>query len=308
MTEESFVFACPVCQSELATAGPDVLGCLACDLSYPCVEGVWRMLPYDRLITYQRFIREYETIRRAEGRGSNAPSFYRSLPYEDVSERRSAEWAIRSRSFRVFLKKVVVPLEVRLRKRLRILDLGAGNGWLSNRLAQRGHLLAAVDLLTNNFDGLGAHTYYQAQFTPIQAEFDHLPLVSGQADLIIFNASFHYSVDYIQTLMEALRVLSGTGQVIVLDTPIYRQAISGALMVQEREAQFQLSYGFPSNALPSQNFLTDDRLRQLGDVLGLSWRVVVLNYGLRWMVRPYIARLRRQREPARFAILIGERS
>jgi SAM-dependent methyltransferase len=307
MTAEGFIFACPGCRGELLTTGQDVLCCQVCDLSYPCIDGVWHMLPEDRKATYRQFIAEYETVRRAEGRGSNAPAFYRSLPFKDLSGNRSTEWAIRGRSFQVLLDKVIIPLEESANERLLILDLGSGNGWLSNRLAQRGHLLGAVDLMTNQFDGLGAHRYYQTRFIPIQAEFDRLPLAGGQADLVIFNASFHYSVDYVRTLEEALRVLSGTGQVIVLDTPIYWQASSGARMVQERQGQFQRHYGFPSNTLPSENYLTDDRIRQLGSMVGLTWRKLVPNYGLGWVLRPYIHRLRRQREPARFAILIGER-
>ena len=48
------------------------------------------------------------------------------------------------------------PLPERTERALRILDLGAGNGWMSYRLALQGHLPIAVDLLTNDRDGLGA--------------------------------------------------------------------------------------------------------------------------------------------------------
>jgi len=57
-----------------------------------------------------------------------------------------------------------------------------GRQWLGfpYQLARRKHLVAAIDLLTNTKDGLGAYVHYDASFTPIQADFDALPLVDRQ--------------------------------------------------------------------------------------------------------------------------------
>ncbi len=91
----------------------------------------------------------------------------------------------------------------------RILDLGAGNCWMSFRLALSGYRPVAVDLLTNDHDGLGAATHYRKHlnilFPRFQAEMEYLPFQGEQFDAIIFNASFHYSEDYEATLREALR-------------------------------------------------------------------------------------------------------
>ena len=45
-----------------------------------------------------------------------------------------------------------------------------------------------------------------------------------------------------------------------------------------------------SDALSSENYLTYDRLEVLGKRLGLRWRTVEPWYGLRWAIRPWIAR------------------
>jgi ubiquinone/menaquinone biosynthesis C-methylase UbiE len=144
-------------------------------------------------------------------------------------------------------------------------------------------------------------------FTPLQAEFDRLPFTGGQFDLAIFNASFHYSTNYAQTLEETLRVLQPGSPVVILDSPIYRDASSGSQMVQERQALFTRRFGFPSNALPSQNFLTSQCLKDLSDQLGLKWMVLSPFYGLRWALRPVKARILGRREPAQFRILVGRR-
>jgi ubiquinone/menaquinone biosynthesis C-methylase UbiE len=169
---------------------------------------------------------------------------------------------------------------------LSVLDLGAGNGWLSHRLAQRGHLVAAVDIMVNDFDGLGVHRHYEAFFTPVQAEFDGLPFTSSQFDLVIFNASFHYSTQYSRTLREALRVLRPESPVVILDSPIYKNASSGDQMVREREAQFTRQYGYPSNTLASENFLTYQGLKDLAEQLCLNWQSLTPFYSLVWSLRP----------------------
>ncbi len=141
----------------------------------------------------------------------------------------------------------------------------------------------------------------------MQAEFDRLPFTEHQADLIIFNASLHYSTHYEITLAEALRVLRPDGSLVILDSPVYRSAASGAQMVREREAAFTQAYGFPSNALPSENYLTLQRLNDLSAQLHLRWRIIRPFYGWRWLWRPIKARLLRRREPAHFAVIVGQR-
>ncbi len=285
----------------MISRGPDRLACPQDGRVYERVDGIWRFLPPERLTLFQPFIQDYEAIRAREGRGSSNPAYYRALPYRDLSGRFTRDWRIRASSYRTLWKKVVEPRG----GSLTILDLGAGNGWLSYRLAQRGHRLIAIDLLVNQADGLGAYRHYDASFLPIQAEFDRLPLAERQADLVVFNASFHYTIDAAVTLGEARRVLLPGGWVVILDTPLYDDPTSGEQMVAERRAGFQARFGFPSDRLPSENYLTPRRLWEISQELGLAWRTITPFYGLRWFLRPWRARLLGKRAPARFVILVG---
>ncbi|HLB63384.1 MAG TPA: class I SAM-dependent methyltransferase [Anaerolineales bacterium] len=298
-------FACPACRSSLEIVSSESVRCHQDDLIFTRVDGIWHFLAPERRARFDRFIQEYETVREREGRGSEDAEYYRRLPFEDRSGRHAGDWKIRAATFRAFLSEVLAPAEEKQAAPLRILDLGAGNGWLSNRLARRGLDVAAVDLLVNARDGLAAWTHYEQGFLVVQAEYDRLPFLDGVCDLAIFNASFHYSVDYGITLREALRVLAPGGQVVILDSPIYRDPASGEQMVLERQACFREAYGFPSDALPSENYLTDGRLRALGDEFGIRWRLIRPDYGLRWALRPWVARARRRREPARFLVIVG---
>jgi SAM-dependent methyltransferase len=294
-------FACPRCRGPLQPTAPDALFCAADDLCFQRSGGIWRFLPPERGAVFEQFIQDYETIRRGEGRGSQDTSYYRALPYRDLSGRMTTDWGIRAASYDALIKRVIRPAG----RPLSILDLGAGNGWLSNRLAGLGHRLAAVDLLINDFDGLGCHPYYEAAFTPVQAEFDRLPFPDGRLDLVVFNASLHYSVAIRETLREALRVLAQGGKVIVMDSPVYRDPASGEEMVRERERAFMRRFGFPSNALPSQNFLTYSGLQDLETSLDIHWQIITPFYGLGWLLKPLKARLLANREAAKFHLIVG---
>jgi SAM-dependent methyltransferase len=252
-----------------------------------------------------QFVREYRTVRRAEGWGSSDPAYYRALPYRDLTGRFGEIWKIRARSFELFVERVLAPLERRASAPLRILDLGAGSGWLAHRLAQRDHRVAALDILDDPLDGLGAVRHYAADVWPVIAEFDHLPLSPHDFDLVIFNASLHYSTDYANSLRESLRVVRPGGTLVILDSPMYSNPESGARMVREREARFLATYGFASNVLPSEHYLTPTRLAELSRELGIAWRVYLPSLDWQSQVRRTFGGLRARREPARFPVIVG---
>ena len=302
------LFICPRCQTQLDRTSEDRFTCPKDGLEFWKVDGIWRFLLPESEAHYNRFIADYESIRKAEGRGSNSASYYHALPFKDLNGQHSQDWAIRARSFNALVKNVLTRLQDPLERSLKILDLGAGNGWLSNRLAAQGDRVFAVDLLVNEQDGLGAWKYYEHTFTPLQAEFNHLPIMDGFADAVIFNASFHYSENYVETLKEALRVLSMKGLVVIMDSPVYRQGASGEKMVEEREAQFQAKYGLASDALQSENYLTYTRLQDLAHELHITWKRITPFYGFRWILRPAFARILRRREPAKFHLIVGRKN
>jgi hypothetical protein len=78
-------------------------------------------------------------------------------------------------------------------------------------------------------------------------------------------------------------------------------------MVQEREADFRRRYGFPSNAIAAENYLTYERLTSLAQTLNIHWQLHWPIPRWRWTLRRWRARLRRHREPAQFPLIIGQR-
>jgi SAM-dependent methyltransferase len=305
---------CPWCRAVAAliddrddASHQDTLLCHNCGVVIAKTAGVWRMLTADQHSQLTPFIRDFEFIRRKEGRCSKDPGFYLALPFADLTGNFSKQWSIRARSFR-FLERKLLPRFGKLHgSSLRILDIGAGNGWLSYRLALAGHRPAAVDLCANEFDGLEAATPFATvleEFFPrFQAEMDELPFEDRQFDVAIYNASLHYSISYMRTIREAVRCLRPGGTILVVDSPSYSSVAAGEAMRAERARQFRADFGSLGQAV-SREYLTPDDLNELS-TLGILWTRHLVWYGLRWWLRPWVARLNRRREPSQFYLYEG---
>jgi SAM-dependent methyltransferase len=301
-TPDGIALRCPLCSHNVSP-----LECEHCGFQMNAESDLVHALPLERQLYFSRFITDYEHIRRKEGRASQNEAFYLALPYVDTSGRNSGQWKIRAKSFDFLMSEVLNSLN----SGVAILDLGAGNCWMSYRLSLRGFKPVAVDLLINQDDGLSAAKHFRPHLErPIpcfQAELHHLPFQDAQFDAAIFNASLHYSENYEEALREALRCLKPGGSLIICDTPWYSHEENGHQMVAERQAMFRKRFHTASNSLRSLEFLTDERLETLERTLGISWTTYRPWYGLHWYLRPLIAKWRKRREPSQFRIYVTKK-
>jgi SAM-dependent methyltransferase len=250
-----------------------------------------------------RFRAEYGAHRAAEGRG-HAPRELLALPY--LSEGPLArQWSVRAHSYDAFVRRVLRPAAAEVAHPLRLLDLGAGSGWLCWRAARAGCDATAIDLRDDAVDGLGAAAAYlrepRGRFGRVVASFDALPLRASCVDVALFNAALHYATDLDAVLREARRVVRSGGRVVVLDSPFYTSDASGAAMVAEKHRDAAARFGERAGALlalPFVEYLTRQRLRDASD--GLTWRRHRVRYPLWYELRPIAAWLRRRRAPSRF--------
>lgn len=303
---------CSNCRRHLlATASAEnIRPCPGCGFAISERGEIFRTLRPERQLYFDRFIEQYSAVRAKEGRGSSSSDYYLALPFQDLTGNNSWQWQIRARTFQHLEKHLLPEIERHHANGCDVLDIGAGNCWLSYRLGLRGHRPVAVDLLDNDADGLGAGAHYlrrmKRPFPRFQAEMDCLPFDAAQFDVVIFNASFHYSVDYEVTLAETLRCLRRPGHVIIADSAFYRRDESGRAMLEEKRGSFKQRFGFESDNIPSREYLTPQTLDRLANRFGIKWRTLRPWYGIDWALRPIKARLARRREPSRFYLFWGQ--
>jgi SAM-dependent methyltransferase len=216
-----------------------------------------------------------------------------------------AQWAIRARTFDTFMARVLRPHAERLRRPLDLLDFGAGNGWLSYRVAVEGHHAIALDIRNDAVDGLGAATPLRRRARSMEcvvAPFEAVPLENGSVDIALFNASLHYATDLTAVLREATRVTRSGGLIAILDSPFYGRERDGLAMIAEKRARFG-ARAEVLMALPFVEFLTRQRLRDSAPEL--AWKRHRVRYPLAYELRPIVAALTGKRRPSRFDLWIA---
>lgn len=259
----------------------------------------------------RRWARAYARLRRSEGRGAGGEAELLSLPYVTTGPL-AAQWRVRSRTFDAFLARVVAPLERERGQALQVLDLGAGNGWLSARLAARGHRCVAADLRVDDVDGLAAAAPFARRlprmFGRVAASFDALPLRGRRFDLVVFDASLHLAEDLPRVLAEAARAAAPGGRVAILDSPFYARPESGEAMRAEKRGETAARFSDLADdllALAPVEFLTRERLGAAGARAGLAFRRRRVLYPVAYEARGVVARLRGTRTPSRFDIWVA---
>jgi SAM-dependent methyltransferase len=295
-------FVCPECGSTLvtpATAGPSTGPwiCRSCEAEVACRGGILRFLSDTRLAQVEPLIAQYRRVREQDGYRQRAAAYYRELPRVARSDPQQAVWRIRQQSFRHLCSRVLARLG---RRPLRVLDLGAGNGWLSHRLTLLGNDCVALDWLDDFDDGLGAARHYPTTFTRLQADFDRLPLVGGQFDAVIFNASLHYAANPTATLRNAANALVDDGALVVMDSPVFVSDADGQRMLAERQRGFTERIGKPFEW--GAGYLTVDGLARTATEAGLMLQTIPSRGGPGWAFKRWLAGRKLRRQPASFGV------
>jgi len=133
------------------------------------------------------------------------------------------------------------------KKRLRILEVGCGNGWLAHLLA--GIPGAEVTGLDINFTEL-------QQAARVFNEDRHLRFIYGDIysgvlarlkfDIIVFSASIQYFQSFGKIINGCLRNLAPGGEIHIINSPFYPAAELGP--AKKRTQEYYHSLGYPEMA------------------------------------------------------------
>ena len=129
---------------------------------------------------------------------------------------------------------------------LTILDLGCGNGWLSNLLYQSGHHVIGVD--QNSYELKQAARVFStnSRLFFLQADIFSAPFAVDSFDVILFSSVIQYFHDLPALLTVSARYLKQQGEIHILDSPLY--GITELENAAHRSQHHYSNLGFPQMA------------------------------------------------------------
>jgi len=296
----TLAFICPACAAPIG----QTLVCEGCGRAYALRDGIYRFLLPERQVALTAFLDQYRRVREQDGYRSRPGSYYRALPSAAPDDPQAQTWRVRAATFRALLRRAGL-CPAAGGAGLAVLDLGAGNGWLSHRLSALGHSCVAVDVLDDAEDGLGTARHYATDFPRVQADFAQLPLAPGQFDRVIYNGALHYALDIEDSLRHGLSRLRPGGALAILDSPTFRSKRSALQMLAGQAQRHQHLTGTLETPVFGQGYLLASELMAIGERLGLSLRYWPTWVGLLWSLRRRWAGFRLRREPASFGLWLG---
>lgn len=289
---------CPECGGPLSEAGGG-LSCSRDDAFFATVSGVHRLLGHERQAELAAATAFYCRVRADEGFKHSS-----ELPRVPRGHAQARIWKQRARHFGRFLDW----LQRDRPKHQAIVDVGAGCCWAAQRLAERGHLVAALDINLDPQDGLTAvGDDRDLGIERIEADMEFLPLSAACADVVLLNGALHYARCPQNVVAEARRILKPSGSLVILDSPLYRRSADGEAMVKKKRKDFLGRYGYAPCRDAAAGYFTVSELTRLLERSGFEVRLVGWPSRLREMGRDLIETFRHGRRTARFPMVVATR-
>jgi ubiquinone/menaquinone biosynthesis C-methylase UbiE len=184
----------------------------------------------------KEFEQQYISLRKKEGR-LYADNEVAQLPFIVKNISFKKEWEIR----RTSCQRLVNYLN-RKQKKLNILEIGCGNGWLTNQLAGiKETQVTGIDINETELE--------QAQrvFQKPNLKFIYADIQSGilekDFDIIVFAASFQYFNSVQKILSACFDHLNNSGEIHIVDTKFY--SLTESIEAKQRSSNYFKSKGFP---------------------------------------------------------------
>lgn len=205
-------------------------------------------ITFDKGVTYvsnpeapSNFENLYLKVRENEGR-IYTDSDVKNLPDIESDHPLYREWQIRGMS----LNRLIDYLTQKSRPTA-ILDLGSGNGWMANRLAQiPDSNVYAVDLNRTELEQ-GARVFSStASLRFIYGDIFDGIFQPASFDLILLASSVQYFSDIQKLIKRLLELLKKYGEIHFIDSPFYTK--KSAVEAKRRSIDYYQKLGYPGMA------------------------------------------------------------
>lgn len=186
----------------------------------------------------QVFEERYLAARVREGRVYD-DAIVKQLPDMPAGNAPEREWALRKES-------AVRLLNYCKKKQPKtILEVGCGNGWLSNMLAGRGCEVAGLDVNLRELEQ-AARVFHRDHLYFLLDTFTAQLFTDRRFDMIVFAASVQYFPSLKEVIATALDGLSTGGELHILDSHFYPETAIAA--ARQRSLDYYTALGVPEMA------------------------------------------------------------
>lgn len=210
-------------------------------------DGVLVLLADSFAARLGQFTADLSHARDASQKRLVEPALYPQLPFIKTAE--SWEWRMRQYDL------AVVQRAINGRSGLKILDVGAWNGWLSYRLALQGHQVTAVDYFIDEYDGLAAKKFYPVQWQAIQLDLGDLSVLETPFDVVILNRCLQFAPDVAEMVAQARARLAAGGILLITGLQLFADAAPKAQQVAAYRQTHRQQFGFELFLKPTKGYL-----------------------------------------------------
>ncbi|WP_298419117.1 class I SAM-dependent methyltransferase [uncultured Kordia sp.] len=208
------------------------------------------------------FSRYYLAVREKEDRILSDYEV-RQLPYI-----KRYEWEFREKSTERFIQYISDK-----NKSLKILDIGCGNGWFSNKIAKISETIQIIGLDINREElEQAARIFKTKNLYFVYADiFKVSTKLEAQFDIITLNGAIQYFEDFKGFITLLQTFLKPNGEIHIIDSPFYKTA--SVADAKERTKEYYTEIGVPEMA--ENYFHHDEKLIAEFDLLyKYRWNII----------------------------------
>jgi SAM-dependent methyltransferase len=188
----------------------------------------------------ETFERLYIALREKEKRIYSDDEVLR-LPFIESSHPHAAEWKIRKQSTSLLLNYLG-----KKGTNLTILEVGCGNGWLSDKLGDIPRsAITGIDINRSELNQAKRVFRSKPNMYFMPWDVGQIPL-EMTFDIVVFAASIQYFRSFDQTINRVLSHLNRGGEIHVLDSPFYSEA--EIFQARKRSENYYRMIGYPELA------------------------------------------------------------
>lgn len=254
---------CPACHRPLEA---DLRSCEQ-GHTFSVDDGVLRLLTGDFAERLLPFTETVSRMRSESGKRLLDTSLYESLPCA-AALRHDAEWRTRCRDLSLISRAITSHFQARP---LRVLDVGAYNGWLSHQLARLGHHVTGIEYFADEYDGLRAHKHYSTNWRAIQMDLTDLSVFAQPFDVVIMNHGLHFFPDPVAQVARAMRTVAEGGLFLAIGLRFWRDPRRRQREVAAMIRAFRRRYDSEMLLRPAPGYLDMEDRRRM-EALGVELR------------------------------------